>query len=197
MASCLQTVRSIATACQRSRCLTAMASFRSPSSIQPSYPRRSDMRVVRTVVFALIATTLLSGGYAMSADGLITLHSSFGPEETMSRFEAEVRARGMTIFSHIDHSAGAAAAGMPLRPTDLLIFGAAKAGTPLMQSAQTIGIDLPLKALVWLDEAGNTFLSYNDPAYVAHRHGVDEAAAPVIVAMSNMMTEMAVKSTRT
>lgn len=87
----------------------------------------------------------------MAAEGLITLRSSFGPEETMNRFEAEVRAKGMTVFAHIDHAAGAAAVGLPLRPTDLLIFGAAKGGTPLMQVAQTIGIDLPLKALVWQD----------------------------------------------
>ena len=82
----------------------------------------------------------------MSVDGLITLRSSFGPEETMRRLETEVHVRAMTIFGHIDHAEGAAAAGLPLRPTDLLIFGAAKSGTPLMQSAQTIGIDLPLKA---------------------------------------------------
>ena len=102
----------------------------------------------------------------MAVEGLITLPSSFGPKETMIRLQAEVRARGMTIFSHIDHAAGASAVGLELRPTDLLIFGAAKGGTPLMQSAQTIGIDLPLKALVWQDEAGSTFLAYNDPAYV-------------------------------
>jgi uncharacterized protein (DUF302 family) len=131
----------------------------------------------------------------MSADGLITLRSSFGPQETMSRFEAEVRARSMTVFSHIDHAAGAAAVGLPLRPTDLLIFGAAKGGTPLMQSAQTIGIDLPLKALVWQDEAGTTFLSYNDPAYLTHRHSVGEAAKPVVEAMSKALKEMATKST--
>jgi uncharacterized protein (DUF302 family) len=113
----------------------------------------------------------------------------------MSRFEAEVRARGMTIFAHIDHAAGAAAVGLMLRPTDLLIFGAAKGGTPLMQSVQTIGIDLPLKALVWQDEAGGTFLSYNDPAFVTQRHGVGESARPVIEAMSKALKEMAEKST--
>ncbi len=131
----------------------------------------------------------------MSADGLITLRSGFGPKETMSRFEAEVRARGMTIFAHIDHAAGAAAVGLMLRPTDLLIFGAAKGGTPLMQSVQTIGIDLPLKALVWQDEAGGTFLSYNDPAFVTQRHGVGESARPVIEAMSKALKEIAEKST--
>lgn len=130
----------------------------------------------------------------MSADGLITTRSSFGPEETMRRFEAEVKAKGMTVFAHIDHAAGAAAAGMPLRPTDLVIFGAAKGGTPLMQSVQTIGIDLPLKALVWQDEAGTTFLSYNDPAYLAHRHGLGDAAKPVVEAMSNALKAIAAKA---
>jgi uncharacterized protein (DUF302 family) len=103
-------------------------------------------------------------------DGLITIRSNFGPEETMNRYEAAVRAKGMTVFAHVDHAAGAAAVGLPLPPTDLIIFGSAKAGTPLMQSVQTIGIDLPLKALVWQDEAGTTWLSYNDPDWIAARH---------------------------
>lgn len=131
----------------------------------------------------------------MAADGLITLRSSFGPEETMNRFEAEVRARGMTVFAHIDHAAGAAAVGMSLRPTDLLIFGAAKAGTPLMQAAQTVGIDLPLKALVWQDEAGATFLSYNDPAYLMHRHDPGDGVKPPTEAMAAAIKAIATKST--
>jgi uncharacterized protein (DUF302 family) len=109
----------------------------------------------------------------MAPDGLITIESPYGPEETMNRFEAEVRARGMTVFAHIDHAAGATAAGLLLRPTELLIFGNAKAGTPLMQSTQTFGIDLPLKALVWQDASGTTWLSYNDSAFLAQRHGLD------------------------
>ena len=131
----------------------------------------------------------------MAIDGLITLRSNFGPEETMNRFEAEVHARGMTVFAHIDHAAGAIAVGLPLRPTDLLIFGSAKAGTPLMQSVQTIGIDLPLKALVWRDAAGATFLSYNDPAFLTHRHGLGEAAKPVVEAMSGALKAIAAKAT--
>ena len=131
----------------------------------------------------------------MSAEGLITLRSSFGPNETMKRLEAEVRARGMTVFAHIDHAAGAAAVDLPLRPTDLLIFGAAKAGTPLMQSSQTIGIDLPLKALVWQDEAGTTYLSYNDPAYLSHRHGLGQPAIPVVEGMSGVLKAVAAKAT--
>ena len=103
-------------------------------------------------------------------DGLITIRSNFGPDETMNRFEAVVRSKGMTVFAHVDHSAGAAAVGLPLPQTDLIIFGNAQAGTPLMQSVQTIGVDLPLMALVWLDEAGTTWLSYSDPDWIAARH---------------------------
>ena len=131
----------------------------------------------------------------MAADGLITLRSAFGPEETMHRLEAEVRARGMTVFAHIDHAAGAAAAGLPLRPTDLLIFGNAKGGTPLMQALQTIGIDLPLKALVWQDAAGITWLSYNDPHWTAQRHGLDDASKATIEAMSGALKAIAGKAT--
>jgi uncharacterized protein (DUF302 family) len=100
----------------------------------------------------------------MTVDGLITKRSPYGPEDTKARFEAEVRAKGMTIFAHVDHAAGAAEAGLPLRPTELLIFGNAKAGTPLMQSVPTLGIDLPLRALIWQDAAGRTWISYTIPA---------------------------------
>jgi uncharacterized protein (DUF302 family) len=89
-------------------------------------------------VFATIIGVWLFGAYAMAADGLITLPSGLGPKETMDRLEAEVRAKGMTVFARIDHAAGAAEVGLPLRPTELLIFGSAKAGTPLMQASQTI-----------------------------------------------------------
>jgi len=107
----------------------------------------------------------------MAADGLITLRSSLGSKQTMNKLEAEVKAKGMTVFARIDHAAGAKAVGLSLRPTEVLIFGDAKAGTPLMQSGQTIGIDLPLKALVWQDQAGITWLSYNDLSWLVKRHG--------------------------
>jgi uncharacterized protein (DUF302 family) len=110
----------------------------------------------------------------MAADGLITMRSSHGPKDTMNRLEAQVKAKGMTVFARIDHAAGAAEVGLPLRPTELLIFGNAKGGTPLMQSAQTMGIDLPLKALVWQDQSGSTWLSYNDPGWLAKRHGLGD-----------------------
>jgi len=127
----------------------------------------------------------------MAVDGLITIRSTSGPTETMSRLEAAVKAKGLTIFAHVDHAAGAAAVGMPLRPTDLLIFGNAKGGTPLMQAAQTTGIDLPLKVLVWQDAAGDTFVSYNDPAWLAKRHGLAREADATVAALAAALAALA------
>jgi len=104
--------------------------------------------------------------------GLTSIASKFGPKETMDRLEAEIRARGPTVFARIDHTAGAAELGLTLRPTELIIFGNARGGTPLMQASQTAGIDLPLKALVWQDAAGKTWLSYNEPSWIVQRHGL-------------------------
>src|SRR5262250_597659 len=122
-------------------------------------------------LISIVAGTFLLGAHAMAADGLTTIPSSYGPKQTMDRLEAEIKAKGLTVFARIDHAAGAAEAGLPLRPTEVLIFGNAKGGTPLMQAAQTIGIDLPLKVLVWQDAAGKTWLSYYDPDWIAKRHG--------------------------
>jgi uncharacterized protein (DUF302 family) len=133
----------------------------------------------------------------MAADGLTTIPSSCGPKDTMNRLEAAVKAKGMTIFARIDHAAGASAAGLSLRPTEVLIFGNAKGGTPLMQSVQTIGLDLPLKALVWQDISGKTWLSYNDPAWLAKRHGLSgeaEAAVGIITAALHAVATAATTS---
>jgi uncharacterized protein (DUF302 family) len=129
----------------------------------------------------------------MAADGLITLPSRAGPKETMDRLAAAVRDKGMTVFARIDHAAGAVEAGLALPPTELLIFGNARGGTPLMQAAQTIGIDLPLKALVWQDGAGKTFLSYNDPLWLAQRHGLGRP--PMAEAMAAALKSLAEKAT--
>ena len=127
----------------------------------------------------------------MAIDGLTTIRSSYAPEETINRLEAEIKARGMTVFAHIDHAAGAAGVGLSLRPTDVLLFGNARGGTPLMQSIQTTGIDLPLKMLVWQDEAGGTWLSYNDPHWIATRHGLGQETKATIDAMSAALGALA------
>jgi len=135
------------------------------------------------------------GEREMAVEGLISKRSSFGPEETMQRLEAEVHAKGLTVFAHVDHAAGAATVGLPLRPTDLLIFGNAKGGTPLMQSVQSIGIDLPLKALVWQDADGVTWVSYNDPVWFAHRHCLDESSKATVNALTGALNVIASKAT--
>ena len=112
----------------------------------------------------------------------------------MNRFEAEVRAKGMTVFAHIDHAAGAAAAGLSLRPTELLIFGNARGVTALMELVQTIGIDLPLKALVWQDASGVTWLSYNDPNWLVKRYRLPEVGATVSV-LTCALSQMAKSAT--
>jgi uncharacterized protein (DUF302 family) len=127
----------------------------------------------------------------MAARGLTTIRSSYGPEETMNRFEAEVRAKGMTAFAHIDHAAGAASVGLPLRPTELLIFGSARGGAPLMELVQTTGIDLPLKVLVWQDASGVTWLSYNDPTWIAKRHGLHSEVGATVSVLTAALTQMA------
>jgi uncharacterized protein (DUF302 family) len=122
-------------------------------------------------------------------EGLTTIASSFGPKETMARLEAEIRGKGMTVFARIDHAAGAAEVGLTLPPTELIIFGNARGGTPLMQSVQTVGIDLPLKALVWEDTAGTTWISYNEPGWIAQRHSVANAE-PVVSKMAAALSAM-------
>ena len=109
----------------------------------------------------------------MAPDGLTACISKFGPKETMDRLAAAVTTRGMSIMARIDHAAAAASVGMELRPTEVLIFGNPRAGTPLMRAVQTVGVDLPFKAVVWQDECGTTWLAYNDPQWLTHRHGVD------------------------
>ena len=130
----------------------------------------------------------------MAADGLIVEPSNFAAKETMDRLADEVKAKGLTVFARVDHAAGAVEVGMPLRPTELLIFGNAKGGTPLMQANQETGIDLPLKALVYEDAAGKVWLAYNDPQWIAKRHGI--SASATIDAMTALLKELATRATK-
>lgn len=122
-----------------------------------------------TAVAALV--TSLS---ANAADGLIAMESPHNPKQTMDRLETVVRELGLNVFARIDHAAGAAKVGKSLRPTEVLIFGNPQGGTPFMECAQSVGIDLPLKALVWEDAESRTWIGYNDPGYLAARHGIED-----------------------
>ena len=128
-----------------------------------------------------------------AADGLVAVKSPHSVGETASRLVAAVQDRGLKLFARIDHAAGAATIGRTLRPTELFIFGSPQGGTPLLECNQTTGIDLPLKALVWQDEAGQVWLGYNDPAWIAQRHGA--SSCPAIADLAKAMSGLAAAAT--
>jgi len=121
-------------------------------------------------------------------EGMVAVASRLAPAEALDRLSRIVTEKGLTIFARIDHEAGAKAAGLDLRPTVLLIFGNAKAGTPVMQEAQTAGIDLPLKVLAWQDADGKNWLGYIDPLWIGARHGAD--AKPSLAKMGEGLAAM-------
>jgi uncharacterized protein (DUF302 family) len=126
--------------------------------------------------------------------GLVTLPSAHSAAETVERLKALLAKKGIQLFAHIDHAAEAKKVGLRLRPTQVVIFGNPQAGTPLMQSQQAIGLDLPLRALVWEDEAGKVWLTYHPPDFLAQRHHVadrDEA----VKALGAGMTALAQAAT--
>jgi uncharacterized protein (DUF302 family) len=131
----------------------------------------------------------------MAVDGLITLTSRHSPGETMERLIAAVTARGAAVLARVDHAKAADSVGLSLPPTEVVMFGNPRAGTPLMQKVQTVGIDLPLKALVWRDEAGTTRLSYNDPEWLAARHGAAAGNETALRAMREFLAAVAKEAT--
>ncbi|WP_100640776.1 DUF302 domain-containing protein [Marinobacter salexigens] len=131
---------------------------------------------MKTIKYVLALALALAFSQAHAADGLIAVKSPYTAETTMNKFEEIVKDKGLNVFARIDHAAGAAKAGMTLRPTEVLIFGNPQGGTPFMECAQTVGIDLPLKALVWEDSSSQVWLGYNEPTYLAQRHGVSECS---------------------
>jgi uncharacterized protein (DUF302 family) len=129
---------------------------------------------------ALVLVALaLAGTFASAApEGLVAVKSAHDAKTTMDRFEAAAKERGLNVFARIDHAAGAQKVGKTLRPTEVLVFGNPMGGTPMMECAQSAGIDLPLKALAWEDAQGQAWLGYNDPAWIGKRH--EAASCPVI-----------------
>jgi uncharacterized protein (DUF302 family) len=105
------------------------------------------------------------------ANGIVDVRSRYSVPETLARLQSIIKEKGMTVFALVDHSGEAEKAGLTMRPTQLLIFGSPKGGTPLMVAAPRLAIDLPLKALAWQDETGQVWLSYNSPEYLQERHG--------------------------
>jgi uncharacterized protein (DUF302 family) len=126
------------------------------------------MRGIRSSGTSAGAFTLTNA----TANGIVSIPASHSVDQTVEKFQSILQAKGITLFALVDHSGEAARVGMAMRPTKLLIFGSPKAGTPLMLAAPSIAIDLPLKALVWEDEQGAVWISYNAPAYLRERHGL-------------------------
>lgn len=108
----------------------------------------------------------------LASDGLVTCPSAYGMAETVTRLKAFLAEKALHLFAHIDHAAAAQEIGLSLRPTQVLIFGNPRAGTPLMQSTQAIGLDLPLRVLIWEDEGGTVWLTYTEPHYLARRYRI-------------------------
>jgi uncharacterized protein (DUF302 family) len=131
----------------------------------------------------------------MSENGLVTIPSAHGVKDTIDRVEAVVKSKGLTVFARVDHAAGANEVGLPLAPTLLLIFGNARGGTPLMQAKQQVGIDLPLKVLAWQDRAGKTWLSYNDPHWIAQRHGLGPSVDQTVTALGGALAAISKEAT--
>jgi uncharacterized protein (DUF302 family) len=120
---------------------------------------------------------------ATSDSGVLRIASSHSVAETMARLEALLRERGVLIFARIDFSGDAARAGLAMRPEQMLVFGNPKAGTPLMQAEPAAGLDLPIKALVFEDAAGKTWVAWNDPHYIVRRHGLPASLADNLAAV--------------
>lgn len=149
------------------------------------------MKIFRTVLFLMFSLICVP---AWAVDGLITLKSPHSVKETIDRLEAAAKGKGLNIFVRVDHAAGAKKIGKELRPTELLVFGNPQGGTPLMECAQSIGIELPLKALAWQDASGQVWLGYNTPQYIVKRHdGGDCAAAGNIAKALAGLAQAAVK----
>lgn len=131
---------------------------------------------------------------SLAADnGLTTVASNFGVTETVNRLETLLKQKGITVFARIDHQAEAAKAGLPMKASELLIFGNPKAGTPMMKAVPTTAIDLPLKALIWEDADGKAWLSYNRPDYLKQRHGLDDNLIKPLVPLGALLEKAAGK----
>ena len=141
---------------------------------------------VRVVVLSFLLLVICQPLFAQ-VEGLVSVASNYSVERTIDRLDSIARAKGLKIFTRIDFTEDAREAGLKMHPAQLLIFGNPQAGTPLMLSAPTIAIDLPLKALAWQDSDGKVWLCYNDPAYLQKRHHFNADLLKNISGMAGLM----------
>ena len=150
----------------------------------------SKLLLVLAATSLLLTTHSQLGVTAQESNGLISVDSPYSVEETVNRLQTAMEERGLTVMTTVNHAASAETVGMELRPTQLIIFGNPKLGTQLMQSSQTVAIDLPQKFLVWEDADGQVHMTYNDPQYLAQRHGITERDE-VLTTISNALSGLA------
>lgn len=131
------------------------------------------------MLFLSVASLFLFASLASAENGMISVKSSHDVKTTADRLENILKKKGMTVFIRVNHAEGAKKVGKSLRPTELVIFGNPKVGTPLMQCNQSAAIDLPQKALIWKDKGGQVWLSYNDPKYLRNRHDLGKCDAVI------------------
>lgn len=148
---------------------------------------------VRVLLVALFLCFPMAG--AAADNGLIVKPSAYSVIETIDRLEAALDEKDITVFARIDHAEGAQRVEAKLPPTELILFGNPRLGTPLMQSAPEIGLDLPLKALAWQDEAGEVWLAYNDPGWLVARHGITDKDE-IVQTMTGALDQMTDRATK-
>lgn len=149
--------------------------------------------------FLLTSALTLTATFSFAqGDGVITISSAQSVAATFDKLEAILKSKGMNVFARVDHGAGAKKVGKSLEDTELLIFGNPKIGTPLMQCQRSIAIDLPQKMLAWQDDAGKVWLSYNDPLYLAERHGLDmnNPCYPILEKVSKALSNFATQAVK-
>ncbi len=139
--------------------------------------------------------SMCMAGTAIAQGGLVSVRSNHSVLVTANRLEKALKEREITVFARIDHAKGADRIGQPLAPTLLVIFGSPAMGTPLIQRSRTIGIDLPLKALIWEDRAGQVWFTYNTPDYLTHRHGITEMG-PLVEKLEQALAGFAAAATQ-
>lgn len=149
---------------------------------------------MKKLLSILTTTTLLFTMPTFANDHLIVQPSPYSVSETADRFVNLINEKGLTLFARIDHSANAQKAELELAPTEVILFGNPKAGTPLMQCAPTMAIDLPQKALVWQDADGNTQFAYPNPAFMKELHNI-EGCDPVLEKISGLLASLAAQTT--
>ena len=138
----------------------------------------------------LYAVSVTAGDIEPAQRGLVQIKSVYSVEKTAERLAVSLEAKGLTLFTQIDHAAGAESVGQSLRPTRLLVFGNPNVGTPLMQCDRTVAIDLPQKALIWEDNTGQVWVGYNDPRYLRTRHNL-QGCEPILQKVDNALRTLA------